>query len=62
METHAACTVKYLFDEPSVLGPIHLDTVNSILIICLGAYMIARLRKAPHRRQRSPIPTATGGK
>jgi len=47
METNVACTVKRLFDESSVLGPIHLDTVNSILIICLGAYMIAQAEESP---------------
>ncbi len=47
MEAHAARTVKRLFDESSVLGPIHLDTLNSILIICLGAYMIAQAEESP---------------
>jgi len=46
MEEHVAYTVKRLFDESSVLGPIHLDTANSMLIICLGAYMIARAEES----------------
>ncbi len=47
MEAYASRSAKRLFDEISALGPIHLDTLNSILIICLGAYMIAQAEESP---------------